>query len=232
MRQEFVSPAGTDLVAISLPAGQIRGITVDNPTGSWLHLYPTYDYIPPYTINWARELPGDSVSLTLRFEDGPNGQQSSLEGGPIMVMLDSDPVAPSPGVDQGQAYRPITTSEIITATNSVFVDWLTQIPVITSATVGNRVLRVYQVRLAFTWTQSAITLAAANMDQSLEWRLTSDLAFGVDYFQGMISRESPVDTLDFSNQPFDLQRGRGIGLWLIPHWSKTYVSYSVRYSLV
>lgn len=98
----FTMTLGIDLPSISLPAGQARGIAIDNPSGSWLTLYPTYDLIPPYTNGWARTFDNAVASATVRFTDGPAGLVSTLAGDrPTVTLYDyaiaGSGGAPSPG---------------------------------------------------------------------------------------------------------------------------------------
>lgn len=102
--QPFLSPAVTtpggtgDIVACSLPAGEARGIVIDNPSGSWLTVFPLYDLVPPYTIGWSRDFPFSVANATVRYTDGPSGQVSTQQGDPMRVWLDSDPVGASAGI--------------------------------------------------------------------------------------------------------------------------------------
>lgn len=105
----FVSAPGLvltgDLVAMSLPAGHARGIVIDNPSGSWLTVYPLFDYVPPYTLGWSRDFPMSVASATVRYTDGPSGEISTLAGDPMSVALDTDPVGASDGSPApGQAF--------------------------------------------------------------------------------------------------------------------------------
>lgn len=112
----FVSAPGVvltgDLEAISLPAGHARGIVIDNPSGSWLTVFPLYDFVPPYTIGWARDFPMSIASATVRYTDGPSGQISTQQGDPMSIALDTDPVgssdgSPAPGATFIEQFTPV-----------------------------------------------------------------------------------------------------------------------------
>lgn len=98
MRQQFLVAAGGSLNAASLPAGEIMSITVDNRSGSWLRVYPSYSLIPPYTLGYAENFGNRLANVSVRSETGPAGQLSTTVGDPFTVFLDSGPNVPSGGV--------------------------------------------------------------------------------------------------------------------------------------
>lgn len=114
----FASPAVTvprgtgDVEAISLPAREARGIIVNNPSGSWLTVYPLHDDVPPYTLLWSRDFPMSVANATVRYDNGPAGQVSTQDGDPFTVWLDTDPVGtsdgtPAPGKPFVQGFTPV-----------------------------------------------------------------------------------------------------------------------------
>lgn len=124
MRQTFTVAVGDDLDAASLASGQLRGIIIDNPSGAWLQLFPTYDFIPPYVLGWATTIPA-AASITVRtIATGPSGQISTLKGDPYTVTLDSEPVSlsggvPAPGASYVAGFTPVVSwSETFMATTT------------------------------------------------------------------------------------------------------------------
>lgn len=109
MRQQFLSrvvggPVG-NLEAISLSAGETRGVIVDNPSGSWVQLFPTFDWIAPYTLGYTRTLPNSAANVSIRYQTtGPSGQVSTLAGDPIRVWLDTGDVGNAPGIASGAPF--------------------------------------------------------------------------------------------------------------------------------
>lgn len=114
MARTFYSrPPGESFVDIAMLSDYVRGIVVDNPSGSWLRLSTTGEYIAPYTIGWARPLPQAATSVSLTAGDGPSGQLGTTEGDTVHVWLHNDEVASSPGVtDQfvNRSHQPETRS--------------------------------------------------------------------------------------------------------------------------
>lgn len=91
---------GTNAPALSLPGNeQIRGALIDNPSGAWLLLRTTNEYVPPYTIGWARSFEYGHASLAIEFPStGPAGQVSTRQGDRPSVKLFSVPIPNSAGV--------------------------------------------------------------------------------------------------------------------------------------
>lgn len=103
--QSFQLAVGESLLAASIPAGQIAGITIDNPSGFWLQLFPTRDLIPPFTIGYARSFTSRLANIDIRVQSQPTYGvifSSAVGTGPI-VTLYAEPVGYAPGVPLNQA---------------------------------------------------------------------------------------------------------------------------------
>lgn len=98
MRTRFQQNAGVSFRAISLQTGPMRGIEIDNPSGSWL-LIPSFETaIPPYTIGWSMSFPIDVAAIDIIAGNGPSGQKGTSFGDPVVVYLHDLPdVFNSPG---------------------------------------------------------------------------------------------------------------------------------------
>lgn len=83
---------GTDRLDTMLLGGQqIRGVQVDNPSGSWLYLPEIQEYVPPYVLGWARNIRNAVLKLSFKFVDGPSGQLSTRAGGlPLADIYDTN----------------------------------------------------------------------------------------------------------------------------------------------
>lgn len=98
MRQLFSAAPGQSLPSVALSGGTvIRGISIDNPTGSWLLVQNSLDYIPPYTLGWSKTLEYSAPSLTVLAGNGPTGQVGTATGSNWTLTIDSDPVTDSLG---------------------------------------------------------------------------------------------------------------------------------------
>lgn len=99
-----LAPIGTAYPALAIPGvGQIRGVLIDNPSGAWLLLRPTNDYIPPYTLGFARSFVGGVASVDVSYQS-PAGQVSTLAGDPATIILDTEPVPDSSGSSSGTPF--------------------------------------------------------------------------------------------------------------------------------
>lgn len=120
MRAQRIVPVGSDLNSAALPVGQIRSVRIDNPSGQWLRLFPTYDFIPPYTIGFARTFATTVQTITVR-RNTPAGQVGTQAGDPVTIWIDSDPApADSDGMPFIEEFTPILVASlfpIVLATN-------------------------------------------------------------------------------------------------------------------
>lgn len=92
----FAPGVSATSVALSNAAG-IRGIQVDNPSGSWLYVVSEQVYIPPYTIGWGLPLSYSQTSITINAVNGPAGQISTSAGDPWTLTLFDEEVDQSAG---------------------------------------------------------------------------------------------------------------------------------------
>jgi hypothetical protein len=93
MKLEFTAAPGVGLASKSLPNGTpIKGITIDNPSGSWLYIVSERQFVPPYTIGWSMPCSYEQSSVTVNAGQSPAGQVSTTQGDPWTLILDSEPV--------------------------------------------------------------------------------------------------------------------------------------------
>lgn len=86
--REYTLPVGNDLIDAAGNGWQIAGITIDNPSGSWLHVGGAVNaYVPPYTLGWTAPVSPTQWNVTVRFTDSPSGSVSDLVGDPVTVRL-------------------------------------------------------------------------------------------------------------------------------------------------
>jgi hypothetical protein len=99
MKRPYTANPGVNLVSISLfNATGIKGVEVDNPSGGWLYIVELKDYVPPYTLAWARTLEYTGTSLNVNYGISPAGQVSTTQGDPYTVTLYDEPITDSAGV--------------------------------------------------------------------------------------------------------------------------------------
>lgn len=99
MQRPYRAAPGVSLPSISLfNATPIKGVVVDNPSGGWLNLVELNDFVPPYTMAWARDFEYSGSALTVNYAVSPAGQVSTQFGDPYTVTLYDQPVGSSAGV--------------------------------------------------------------------------------------------------------------------------------------
>lgn len=87
MRTRFERAPGVSFQAISLQTGYLRGVEIDNPSGSWLYIPSNETFIPPYTIGWTFGWPYDVAAFNIIAQNGPSGQLSTSAGDNVVVYL-------------------------------------------------------------------------------------------------------------------------------------------------
>lgn len=99
MQKVYTASPGASIQEASLPNGSlIRGISVDNPSGSWLFVKSEMVFIPPYTLGWALALSYAQTSVSVVAGPGPAGQTSTSAGDPWNLTVVTEPLSPSQGV--------------------------------------------------------------------------------------------------------------------------------------
>lgn len=90
------SPNG-DLISVG-PGWLIRGVTIDNLSGSWLLIPFTGQWIPPYVLGWASTLRPGALSFSVKYSaTGPGGQISTALGSPMSLTVYDSPILNSGG---------------------------------------------------------------------------------------------------------------------------------------
>lgn len=93
------TPVGTDIQSFGGP-WQIAGVTVDNPSGSWLSI-PNVGTVPPFTMGWGSNPSPTIMAIDVLFVDSPSGTPSELIGDSVTVTISSVPVDDSSGFPSG-----------------------------------------------------------------------------------------------------------------------------------
>lgn len=225
-----------DLPSISLVAGEARGIVIDNPSGSWLTVYPIADFVPPYTLQWTRDFPWGIASATVRYTNGPAEQPSSIEGDPMTVWLDSDPVGASNGISTpGSAFRPLST----TTQDILDTDTYIGLPIVLIPAEVGKLARIYSFSIGHT---PSVPNSPTPWDMPFAWRLQPDPfpLGGQAYAQGIVSPPRYYDSVSFDVNPRDVPIGGfDVALTIVSLWDTgsgtsegINFRYHLRYSIV
>lgn len=79
---------------------QIASVIIDNPSGMWLELRPSYTLIPPNTLGRIISLDPRSQTINLVYVDAPiGGVASAVTGGPISVQAFDEILTDDVGTD-------------------------------------------------------------------------------------------------------------------------------------
>lgn len=115
-----IGAPGTGKRSWNLPGSfQVAGLTIDNPSGSWLYIPADNTYIPPYTLGFAHSFAPTLSSIDILFANGPAGQVSTQLGDPPMAYIYDTPVAESAGQVSSagasfvQGFTPIQTATLL-----------------------------------------------------------------------------------------------------------------------
>jgi len=243
MRTRFTQDPGVSFRAISLPTGPMRGIEIDNPSGSWLYIPSLETFVPPYIVGWSYSFPYDVTAIDIiANQDGPAGQPSTSDGDPVIVFLTDESIATSEGTPApGKEVRPLTTP-VLNLYSEIEVPYANStITLISAASVLGKMVRIYGFRFWYSINLSAIGGVSRNIDTAVSWWLrgtpTGAAPFDFDEFiGGTISREHPVDVVDFGYQPRDIigtpVQGHGVTLTTRPAFAATLCIYQLRYALM
>lgn len=186
------TPVGVDIVGFGT-SWQIAGITVDNPSGSWLRI-PNIADIPPYTLGWATSVSPTATQIDVLFVASPSGTPSELVGNALTVTIYDTPITPSPGQASGaqQAQSPVGVAlTLATLTLATANEAGTTTTIVTPVT-GRRIVPV-----SFTATQIATGAPTPEVYPGvISVRVVSGL--GATLLPLMaISPEMPESTKDF-----------------------------------
>lgn len=123
IREQFIRAPGVNFESIALSSGQINSVQIDNPSGSWLQLFPTRDWVPPYTLGFTRTFLGAVQSVRIVAGDGPSGQVGTTDGDDVVVILTNVPMGNAQGSPNGapfiDRFTPVLTNwQFLFATTS------------------------------------------------------------------------------------------------------------------
>lgn len=219
-----LSPIGQSFPNLAIPGvAQIRGVLIDNTSGAWLLLRPTNDYIPPYTIGWARTFTGGVASVSVSYES-PAGQVSTLSGDPAVIVLDTEPVPASSGSTQGTAFI-----EQFTPTLS---DGGSELATVTGIQAG--ILAPVPGKRYRLLTVNVSLLPDPGMDSPITWSIRTWLG-GANFDLSVVGGNgyiSPMQPSQSQEPRIDFAIGTGIGIAAQAMWEDAYIDTFLTYQLI
>ena len=197
---------GTDVIALTLPVGEILGLRIDNPSGSWLLIQPINEYVPPYILGWTRSFSTAAASIDIRFVNGPAGQISTRVGDPVRYTVDSLPLGISEGVASGNAvagfieqFTPVIPVSLVDQTVSFSGTTLTIIPA-----VANQRVRLLSFSISY-----GFGLAGGNHDTPIGWALL-DTSVSTRFAGGMFGAGVSKESVRLYPAGLDFPVSRGV----------------------
>jgi hypothetical protein len=225
---------GRDKLSWVLPGNyQIAGITVDNPSGSWLLIPQDNTYIPPYTSDFAHSFRPTLARVDVKFVTGPASQPSTLQGDRPFCQIWDTPVGESNGVTSstGTEIKPLATNTIDTV---VFGQQLfNSFPADIIPAQANARCRLYQFRIGHS-TQSP---PVQTTDFGIWWRLQPNPfpTGGSHYVIGEVEPGRGYDEVRFDVNPRDFPLSFAVAVMIVPRWpgiGSVFVDYHIRYAIV
>lgn len=232
--QRFFALPGVSLPAISMPGGSIRGVEIDNSSGSWLFIPSFETYIPPFTIGWSMDFPYAASSIDIiAGNPGPVGQSSTAQGNGVTVFLNNenvgsnaggpDPSAPTQGTQAGTGTEVIGLSiepSFQAQTDSVPIAGVSILEVDPGPT---KRVRVYSLRASYDPTSGNYQISPI----SVAWQ---------DDFGGIVGQDTlmpnaPKAQFDYLNG-FDLPVGSTLTVFMLSRWATVDILHSVAYRIV
>lgn len=193
-----ILPVGQSKRSWILAGGyQIAGITVDNPSGSWLFIPQDGTFVPPYTLDFAHSFNPTLSRVDVLFQDGPSNQVSTIEGDPPLVRIYDRAVAEAAGVTSGAGsafIRGFTPTVNVTA--GVVLAGIGSAGIAVLGVFGKRWrLRSYSMHKSFNG-----ILGAQAHDTPIAFALTDGLNTLVQVY---LSNDHPMESLSFGEGGID-----------------------------
>lgn len=220
---------GGGIGAMQLAGSRIRGVIVDNPSGSWVKLdgpgLGFQPYIAPYTLAWSVSVLPSIQELSAAYVTGPTGQPSSTAGAPIVVYLFESQV-PSSGGSQFVAQ---------TGTTQIATQTVTLSPAVVA--IADLIVAPPNQRIRITYAELSYATMTRSADMAVQLALFYQLtpgtyvgAFGLTTLD--ISPERPYADMAVGGSGFAPDPGCSIGFRGLTAFGKIDASVRAHYEVV
>jgi hypothetical protein len=225
MKKVFTAAPGSDIVYASLPNGTpIRGIVVDNPSGSWLYISSEQQWVPPYTNGWSMPLTYDQTAITVDAQNqGPAGQVSTTQGSNWSLTLDSEPTDVNSGGPTSQFIDQFTPQIKVSSTGVV--------PLSTGLTISPLVAGVANKRIRIWSLETAQIFVTGEFEGVLTAGWVDDGTTPYVIHSGISNFQMPTSVVTYP-RGFDLEIGSPLKLALFGTVTDKTARYSATYSLI
>jgi hypothetical protein len=223
-----IGTVGTGRQSWNLPGGyQIAGITIDNPSGSWLYIPQDHTFIAPYTLGFAHSFAPTLSRIDIRFANGPAGQVSTQQGDPPTAYIYDTPVGESAGQVSTAGAAFITQfTPVLTVNNPLVLATFTGTTGTLLVAIANQRYRVLTID---------VSRAPGNPagDSGAGYTIRDGIAPGTfdDKVNGQISKESPTSHHLYP-AGMDMTVGRGVSYTANGDFSDTTLAVSMTYQVI
>lgn len=233
----FFQLPGVSFPAISMPGSFIRGIEIDNSSGSWLFIPSLETYVPPFTIGWAFALPygASSVDIVAGL-NGPAGQISTTQGSGVTVYLNDADISASSGSADPSApttSAPVTGvpfiegfTPVISAGISAAVEYGFGLSTVLVAAVPLKRIRLLTLTAVLGGFPASPALI---FDSGVTWEV-KDGSSVVDLL-GHLLLDSPVDHRVFP-LGLDVPVGQGLQVIASSDFADSFMTLRITYQLI
>lgn len=251
-----IGAIGTGKKSWQLAGGfQIAGVTIDNPSGSWLWIPDDNTFIPPYRLGFAHTFAPTQRQISILFSNGPSGQVSTIAGDDPSASIYDRPVAESAGTQAGggdpfiAGFTPVHTALVQTSFNgnngdcngaNVVIDGvITNIPAGPQTIFGipfifataNKRIRLLTLTAALLQRRNLIA-PAQDGDGGVDIDISPDV---VTLPQVLVFTLRP-DALPTLSLVFpaglDFAVSQGVVFYAFPHWSTVNMSMTATYHVI
>jgi hypothetical protein len=203
--QITIGAVGTGRRSWNLPGSyQIAGLTIDNPSGSWLFIPADRTFIPPYVLGFAHSFAPTLASIDILFANGPAGEVSTQKGDPPVAIIYDKPVAESAGVvsSTGASFiTGFTPVQAISTVNSVSVSIGLSATLV--AAIANRRFRLLTVSaraISNNWDSGIVGPGPVIVgDVGVDYLIADSFTISQVSLSGRIDRRNPSEFKGFSS---------------------------------
>lgn len=190
-----IGAVGTGKRSWVLPSDfQVAGVTIDNPSGSWLWIPQDNTFIAPYTLGFAHSFHPTLSRVDILFANGPAGQISTQQGDKPTATIYDKPVADSAGQTSSEGSSFVEQfTPVLVSTAQVIVPYSTGVSTVILAAIANKRYRVLTSEVMLNPFSGNPPI---NYDSPINYAFLQDAGL-IAMILGRVSPEHPSDVRQF-----------------------------------
>jgi hypothetical protein len=199
---------------------QIAGVTVDNPSGSWLWIPADNTFVPPYTLGFAHSFAPTLSRIDILFANGPSGQLSTIEGDAPTAQIYDLPVAESAGVQSstGASFVDTTARLLVQQTLAINVKFSGGTNIMTIVPGTGKRVRIFTIVANSFTSDSPVLIDVLDTTSAV-------------YLEITLSPELPTVNLTFTDG-LDLPVSEQMIMQAVSSWADSVISATVTYRVI